>query len=75
MTTGIHTNSSYRNVGMLEIVNEPLQGSNSQTDSMRETYYPTAWVRIRAAEDALQISPNNRLHIQMMVYSHHPLIT
>ena len=52
---------------MLEVVNEPIQGSTSQTDSMRETYYPTAWARIRAAEAALNISPNNRLHIQMMV--------
>ncbi|KAL8853006.1 MAG: hypothetical protein Q9221_002154 [Calogaya cf. arnoldii] len=46
-------NTAYRNVGMLEIVNEPLQSINSQTDSMRKTYYPTAWKRIRTAEDAL----------------------
>lgn len=60
-------NRAYRNVGMLEIVNEPLQSSNSQTDSMRKNYYPTAWKRIRAAEEALRIDKNNRLHIQMMV--------
>ncbi|CAL8580038.1 hypothetical protein XPA_005771 [Xanthoria parietina] len=59
-------NRAYRNVGMLEIVNEPLQSSNSQTDSMRKNYYPTAWKRIRAAEEALRIDKNNRLHIQMM---------
>lgn len=67
MTHIIHTNRNYRNVGMLEVVNEPQQGGNSNTDSMRRTYYPTAWKRIRAAEDALKISQNNRLHIQMMV--------
>ena len=67
MTNIIHTNNKYRNVGMLEVVNEPLQAGNSQTDSMRSTYYPTAWARIRAAEAVLNISPNNRLHIQMMV--------
>lgn len=54
-------------MGMLEVVNEPQQGGNSNTDSMRRTYYPTAWKRIRAAEDKLKISQNNRLHIQMMV--------
>ena len=80
MTKIIHTNNNYRNVGMLEVVNEPVRGGNSQTDSMRRTYYPTAWARIRAAEAALNISPNNRLHIQMMVlsclssvYNIHPL--
>lgn len=67
MTNIVHTNKNYRNVGMLEVVNEPQQGGNSNTDSMRRTYYPTAWKRIRAAEDALKISQNNRLHIQMMV--------
>lgn len=67
MTSIVHTNNNYRNVGMLEILNEPVRGSNSQTNSMRQTYYPTAWARIRAAEAALNISPNSRLHIQMMV--------
>ncbi|KAL9593774.1 MAG: hypothetical protein Q9179_005702 [Wetmoreana sp. 5 TL-2023] len=68
MTKIIHTNYNYRNVGMLEVVNEPLQGSNSNTDSLRRNFYPTAWKRIRAAEDAAKpnITPNNRLHIQMM---------
>lgn len=67
MANIIHTNNNYRNVGMLEIVNEPVQGGNSETDSMRQNYYPTAYARIRAAEAALKITPNNQLHIQMMV--------
>ncbi|KAF6224636.1 hypothetical protein HO173_012979 [Letharia columbiana] len=66
MANIIHTDKSYRNVGMLEILSQPVQGSNSETDSMRQTFYPTAWARIRAAEAALKISPNNLLHIQMM---------
>ena len=68
MTNIIHTNDNYRNVGMLEIVNEPEQSQDSDTDSMRQQYYPTAWQRIRAAEDALQVAGQNRLHVQMMVW-------
>ena len=68
MTNLIHTNNNYRNVGMLEVVNEPEQSQNSDTDSMRQQYYPTAWQRIRAAEDALEIAGQDRLHIQMMVW-------
>lgn len=67
MANIIHTNSNYRNVGTLEVVNEPIGQVNSQTDYMRQTYYPTAWSRIRAAEAALNVSPNDLLHIQMMV--------
>ena len=52
---------------MLQILNELEQGTNSDTDSMRQTYYPTAWSRIRAAESALNIPASNRLHIEMMV--------
>ena len=67
MVNIIHTNNNYRNVGMLEVVNEPQQGQSSQTDSMRQNYYPTAWKRIRAAEANLGIAQNNLVHIQMMV--------
>jgi len=83
MTTRIHSNDSFRNVGMLEIVNEPVRNSSS-VGTMRSTYYPDAFsVRppspfhsdanpnliiqnIRAAENALGITTNNSLHIQMM---------
>jgi len=51
---------------MLEIVNEPEQSSNSDTDSMRDVYYPTAFERIRAAEANLSVSTDKALHIQMM---------
>jgi hypothetical protein len=69
MVNIIHTNNNYRNVGMLEVVNEPQRGQTSQTDSMRQNYYPTAWKRIRAAESNLGISGDKLVHIQMMVGS------
>ena len=72
MTNITHTNNNYRNVGMLQILNEPVMGINSNTNSMRKTYYPTAWSRIRAAEAALNIAASNRLHIEMMVCSSLP---
>jgi glucan endo-1,6-beta-glucosidase len=62
MTNLIHTNNAFRNVGMIELVNEPESGHSS----LVSTYYPTAWSKIRAKEDSLGVSSNNRLHIQMM---------
>lgn len=71
MVNIIHADTSstnpYRGVGMLEVVNEPQQGQSSQTDSMRQNYYPTAWKRIRAAEANLGVAQVNSTHIQMMV--------
>ncbi|KAJ3107438.1 hypothetical protein HK100_003582 [Physocladia obscura] len=66
MTNIIHTNTNYRNVGMLEIVNEPLQNAATQDASMLSSYYPNAFTRIRAAETAVGVAANNYLHIQMM---------
>jgi hypothetical protein len=42
MTTQIHTNSNFRNVGMLGIVNEPVQNTGTVA-SMISTYYPNAY--------------------------------
>lgn len=42
MTTNIHSNDNFRNVGMLEIVNEPVQDS-TQVGDMRSSYYPDAF--------------------------------
>lgn len=42
MTTNIHQNNAFRNVGMLEIVNEPIQDAD-QVSSMRTSYYPNAF--------------------------------
>ena len=38
----VHTNDSFRNVGMLEVVNEPTNGP-SQAESLRTKYYPQAF--------------------------------
>ncbi|KAI9729166.1 MAG: hypothetical protein M1834_007073 [Cirrosporium novae-zelandiae] len=65
MTNIIHSNDNMRNVGMIEIVNEPIQDAET-VQTMRESYYPDAFTRIRAAETALGITSNDYLHIQMM---------
>ena len=41
MTKLIHSTNEFRNVGMLEIVNEPVSESPEAT-SMRKNYYPSA---------------------------------
>ncbi|KAJ7519263.1 hypothetical protein O6H91_20G031000 [Diphasiastrum complanatum] len=67
ITQIIHTNKAFATVGAIELVNEPLQiAASPDVQSMINSYYPNAWTRIRAVEDKLGITPNNRLHIQMM---------
>lgn len=41
ITNITHTRNEFRNVGMLELVNEPQQWDNA-VESMRKTYYPEA---------------------------------
>ncbi|KAL2866207.1 glycoside hydrolase family 5 protein [Aspergillus lucknowensis] len=65
MTTTIHQNEKFRNVGMIELVNEPVQDVD-QAATMRSSYYPDAFARIRDAEASLGVSEANALHIQMM---------
>ncbi|KAF5633055.1 murein transglycosylase [Fusarium sp. NRRL 52700] len=65
MTDIIHTKKEYRNVDMLELVNEPLNWDNA-VDSLRKTYYPKTYSAIRNVEDKLKVTSNNHLHIQMM---------
>lgn len=74
MTNRIHTNTAYSTVGMVMLVNEPERtwdttdypNAVSNAQSMRETYYPTAWTTIRDTESSLSIAASNQLHIQMM---------
>lgn len=67
LTQIIHTRTTFRNVGAIELVNEPVPGTNSGwRSSLVNEYYPNAWKRIRAAEANLGTSKNNLLHIQMM---------
>ncbi|EON68619.1 hypothetical protein W97_07877 [Coniosporium apollinis CBS 100218] len=62
MTNRIHTNNAYRNVGMLEVLNEPIGGQ----PSLVSTFYPTALNKIRETERALGKTSNNFLHVQFM---------
>jgi len=65
MTRIIHTNPKFRNVGMIEVVNEPISGQ----DSLASEYYPTAYDKIRETERSLGTTTNNYLHIQFMASS------
>lgn len=38
----VHTTNEYRNVGMIELVNEPLNWDNA-VDTLRSSYYPDAY--------------------------------
>jgi hypothetical protein len=42
MTKTVHQNDKFRNVGMIELVNEPVQDAG-QASSMRSSYYPDAF--------------------------------
>lgn len=61
-----HTHSAFGNVGAIEVVNEPVPLTDGEKHSLLYEFYPNAWKRIRAVEDGLKVSANNRLHIQMM---------
>ncbi|KAE8383441.1 putative glucan endo-1,6-beta-glucosidase B [Aspergillus bertholletiae] len=65
MAIRVHTLHSFRNVGMLEIVNEPVQNPEA-TATLRSHYYPNAFRSIRRIEGALGIDRKDYLHIQMM---------
>ena len=65
LTQNIHSNNNFRNVGMIGIVNEPVQDSGTAA-TMRSQFYPNAFSAIRAAEAAAGVTPNNYLHIQPM---------
>lgn len=62
MTNIIHTNSAYRTVGTLQVLNEPTSGH----PTLISEFYPKAYTAIRAAESAISVSPANQLHIQFM---------
>ncbi|RMZ86061.1 hypothetical protein DV737_g3, partial [Chaetothyriales sp. CBS 132003] len=74
MTKRVHQNAAYSTVGMLELVNEPERlwetskypDAVSHANSMRKTYYPTAWARIRDTESSLSVASDAQLSILMM---------
>ncbi|KAF7554650.1 hypothetical protein G7046_g6759 [Stylonectria norvegica] len=65
LTNLIHTDNNLRNVGMVELVNEPLAWDN-KVDSLRKTFYPNAYNAIRAVEKTLKVAAGSGVHIQMM---------
>ncbi|TVY84263.1 Glucan endo-1,6-beta-glucosidase B [Lachnellula suecica] len=65
LRTTIHNDNNFRNVGMIGIVNEPIQDTK-QIGNLRSSYYPNAYAAIRKAESDLGISSNNYVHVQPM---------
>ncbi len=82
LTNLIHTTNAFRNVGMLGIVNEPIQNADTVA-SMLSDYYPAAYnvslisanlmpflahklQAIRSVEQGLGVSANNYLHVEPM---------
>jgi glucan endo-1,6-beta-glucosidase len=61
----IHNTSEMRNVGMIELVNEPTSWDQA-VPSLRSTFYKNAYDAIRRAESGMSVTANNYLHIQMM---------
>ena len=68
MTKRIHSNDNYTGVGIIEVLNEPVQDT-SITSTMISDYYPTAYKTVRDAEDGAGVGVASRLHVQMMVRS------
>lgn len=55
MTEIVHTDDAYRNVGMIQVINEPLHGSGA-VDSLRSQFYPDAY-NVRYPHSLLQSHP------------------
>jgi len=62
ITNLTHTNKAFRNVGMLEVINEPTAGH----PTLVSKFYSTAYSKIRGIETSLGIAPKDYLHIQFM---------
>lgn len=68
MTLRIHSHPNYGTVGVLEVMNEPVHASDfpEQAADMVESFYPAAYIRIRAAERALRVPKFQQLKVQYM---------
>ncbi|KAF6845426.1 endo-beta-1,6-glucanase [Colletotrichum musicola] len=60
-----HNNNELRNVGMIELVNEPVNWDSS-VQSLRSTFYKNAYNAIRKVERDIGVKANDYFHIQMM---------
>ncbi|KAI0868549.1 beta-1,6-glucanase [Hypoxylon argillaceum] len=74
MTNRIHTTPAYSTVGMIEVLNEPVSMHDGggrypapgEVPGLVDTYYPAALQAVRAAEAALGVSSDRKLHVQFM---------
>jgi aryl-phospho-beta-D-glucosidase BglC (GH1 family) len=72
MTKRIHTNAAYKTVGILEVLNEPVNTNAGSAypapgeNTLTSVYYPEALAAIRAAESELGMSNDDALHVQYM---------
>lgn len=71
MTERIHQNNKYRTVGVLQVLNEPVQDltSPSKAASVIKDFYPTAYDRIRDKEKSMGVRDSDQLKIQFMASS------
>lgn len=65
MTQLIHTKNEFRGVGMLEILNEPLNWDGA-VESVRKTFYVNAYNAIRKVEANLGVAKDRQVHVQLM---------
>ncbi|KAK7535604.1 glucan endo-1,6-beta-glucosidase B [Phyllosticta citricarpa] len=66
MTNQTHTNNAFRNVGTIEIVNEPKRVDSGDTQWLVEHYYGSAIDAVTGAEEVLGVADAARLHIAVM---------
>ncbi|RMZ83044.1 hypothetical protein DV738_g1316, partial [Chaetothyriales sp. CBS 135597] len=68
LTERVHTTTAYRNVGMIEVMNEPVHTSAyaSQAADMVQNFYPPALNRIRAVESSICVASSDQVHVQYM---------
>ncbi|GME59410.1 putative endo-beta- - protein [Neofusicoccum parvum] len=66
MTEHIHHNTTMRNVGAIELVNEPLREDSPNTQWMVQHYYGSAIDAVRGAEAEIGVDSAHALQIIMM---------
>ncbi|KAK8151162.1 glucan endo-1,6-beta-glucosidase B [Phyllosticta citrichinensis] len=66
MTNQTHTNTAFRNVGTIEIANEPKREDSGDTQWLVQHFYGSAIDAIVQAEEALGVEDAGRLHIAVM---------
>lgn len=77
MADRIHNNPDYANVGMIQVVNEPVHSWDygNEANYMVQSFYPNALQSVRNAEEASNVASGDRLHVQFMVHASHCPLT